>query len=190
MRAVLILVGLVLSGCTSAGFPFSQQELNSVHHAVEYIGYNETEHREELKILMEVDPVTTEWCAAFVNAILTKDSKPNLYDLNNPAPLLARSFLNWGEAVEKEDIQQGDLVIFPRGEEGWQGHVGFYVTEIDGYWIILGGNQNKEVSYARFNPNSALGIRRYVETEPEPVFVNPFENLLKLLPKKNTQVSD
>jgi cell wall-associated NlpC family hydrolase len=79
---------------------------------------------------------------------------------------MARSFLYWGERVQREDIQRGDVVIFPRGNAGWQGHVGFYVeTQVhDGkeYWIVLGGNQQNEVRYDFYNPQRALGVRRFL----------------------------
>jgi len=108
--------------------------------------------------------VRTEWCAAFVNAVLEIDGIPSLNNLNHPYPLTARAFLTWGQPVLKENIQRGDLVIFPRGNQGWQGHVGFYVgsTE-DGRWVILGGNQDNTVSYRLYSPKRAIGIRRWTE---------------------------
>lgn len=126
-----------------------------------YIGFDERTHREELKELLEVDPVKVEWCAAFVNSILEAVHVENLYDTGHPAPLMARSFLGWGEKVNPSNIKPGDIVIFPRGRNQWQGHVGFYVdTHEDGRWVILGGNQDKSVSYKLFNPRHAIGVRR------------------------------
>ena len=101
---------------------------------------------------------------AFVNSVLEIDGIPNLNDQSKYPPLMARSFLHWGERVAREDIQRGDVVIFPRGNAGWKGHVGFYVDSQmhNGreYWIILGGNQSNEVRYDFYSPNRALGIRR------------------------------
>ena len=138
-------------------------ESNSVITAQPYIGLEERVHRTELKELLDVDPVRTEWCAAFVNAVLELDGIPGS-DSVSDVPLMARSFLFWGERVEPADIQRGDVVIFPRGNQGWQGHVGFYVDKqiVDGkeIWIVLGGNQSNEVRYDFFSPNKALGIRR------------------------------
>jgi uncharacterized protein (TIGR02594 family) len=132
-----------------------------------FIGLEERANRQELKQLMSIDPVRYEWCAAFVNAILELEHIPNLNDIEHPHPLLARAFLQWGEPVEKENIQRGDVVVFPRGTAGWQGHVGFYVETVveDGeeYWVILGGNQDQSVSYALYNPRSSLGVRRWIE---------------------------
>ena len=85
-------------------------------------------------------------------------------DSVSDVPLMARSFLVWGQRVEPADIQRGDVVVFPRGTQGWEGHVGFYVDTqvVNGkeIWIVLGGNQSNEVRYDFFSPNKALGIRR------------------------------
>jgi len=132
----------------------------SVHTASEYVGLNEKYNSKEIKDFVGVDPRYTEWCAAFVNAVLEEDGIPNLFTLNYDAPLLARSFLTWGEKVNPEDIQKGDLVIFPRGDSDWKGHVGFYIETVDGRWLILGGNQNNEVAYDYYKPRDAIGIRR------------------------------
>jgi uncharacterized protein (TIGR02594 family) len=116
---------------------------------------------------MGVDPVHTEWCAAFVNAILEKDEIKNLYDIRHPRPLTARGFLDWGYPVKTSIIQRGDIVIFPRGNVAWQGHVGFYIGTHpeSGKWIILGGNQDKEVKYSLFSPTRSIGIRRAIVPE-------------------------
>jgi len=152
---------LVLGAC-SVGIAESN---NSVMSAQPYIGLQERVHRNELKELLDVDPVRTEWCAAFVNSVLEIDSIPNLNDQDKYPPLMARSFLYWGESVEPELIQRGDLVVFPRGNSGWKGHVGFFVEERNGQWVILGGNQNNEVRYDLYSPRRALGIRRYPTQE-------------------------
>ena len=103
----------------------------------------------------------TEWCAGFVNAMLEEDGVPTSNDIGHLIPLLARSFLRIWKSINPQDIQYGDLVIFPRGGKSWQGHVGFYVGRYStGEWIILGGNQNKKVSYELFESRRAIGIRR------------------------------
>jgi len=154
----------ILSACESIESSAVNASTNSVVTAQPYIGLQERSHRAELKELLDVDPVRTEWCAAFVNSVLELDGIPNLNDQTRYPPLMARSFLYWGERVQREDIQRGDVVIFPRGTAGWQGHVGFYVeTQMHNgreYWIVLGGNQSNEVRYDFYSPNRALGIRR------------------------------
>jgi uncharacterized protein (TIGR02594 family) len=130
--------------------------------AEEYIGLNEYQNRQQIKRLTGVDPVRTEWCAAFVNAVLEIEGIPS--NNNHEYPLLARSFLDWGSTVEYSDIQRGDIVVFPRGNQGWKGHVGFYVTTVDTpkgqRWVILGGNQANSVRYDLYDPSRAIGIRR------------------------------
>lgn len=124
---------------------------------------NERQNRAELRELVGVDPVRTEWCAAFVNAILEIEGIPGSESVSKN-PLLARSFLDWGSPINPQDIQRGDIVVFPRGREGWKGHVGFFIQRSDdGRWIILGGNQSNTVRYDYYDPKRALGIRRWTE---------------------------
>jgi uncharacterized protein (TIGR02594 family) len=133
-----------------------------------YIGFSEISQRYELSTLTGIDPVRTQWCAAFVNSILNMSDIPGSETVSDN-PLTARSFLKWGEPVDPADIQRGDIVVFPRGRSDWQGHVGFYVDTriIDGYpmYVILGGNQDNTVNYDLFAPSTALDIRRYVIKE-------------------------
>ena len=124
---------------------------------------HEYHNRQELQDLLSIDPVRTEWCAAFVNAMLELQNIPSLNDIQHPYPLTARGFLSWGNPVTKQNIKIGDIVIFPRGSEGWQGHVGFFVGATENYWIVLGGNQDNTVSYKLYKPSRAIGIRRWSE---------------------------
>ena len=176
MRANALIVLLLLAGC-SKPLPVIIQDFRSNYSeefestnqvkrpaelvALQYIGYTEKTHRIELKRLIGVDPVRTEWCAAFINAVLSETGVPGSESVSN-YPLTARSFLNWGMTVKVPE--PGDIVIFPRGNVAWQGHVGFYLRSqiIDGkeYYYILGGNQNNRVSIELFRASSAIGIRR------------------------------
>ena len=141
---------------------------DSVLTAQPFVGLQERQDRTYLRDLVGVDPVRTEWCAAFVNAVLEIDGIPGSESVSDN-PLMARSFLDWGVEVAKADVKRGDIVVFPRGTQGWQGHVGFYVeTRIeDGkeWWVILGGNQSNEVRYDLYPANRAIGVRRYINTE-------------------------
>ena len=71
--------------------------------------------------------------------------------------------MKWGEEVEGQP-RKGDVVVFPRGDKNWQGHVGFYIKTVlvngEEKYVILGGNQDNTVSYATFSPESALSVRR------------------------------
>jgi len=160
----LFILAFAVASCSYQYIPV---KYDPTEVAQEYIGLHERFDRDELTTLMGIDPVHTEWCAAFVNAILEKDGIKNLYDIRHPRPLTARGFLDWGYPVKTSIIQRGDIVIFPRGNVAWQGHVGFYIgthTE-SGKWIILGGNQNKEVKYSLFSPTRSIGIRRAIVPE-------------------------
>jgi len=134
--------------------------LNPVYQGIQFLDYTEKENRSELRELTGVDPVRVEWCAAFANAILEKSELPSNKD--HKYPLTARAFLDWGQAVEEPKL--GDIVVFPRGNSSWKGHVGFYVKEqtIDGvlYYYILGGNQKNSVRVDLYRADKALGIRR------------------------------
>jgi uncharacterized protein (TIGR02594 family) len=135
----------------------------AIQIAAEKIGLQEYRDRVELRKYTGVDPVRTEWCAAFVNAVLNESGIPGSESVSD-VPLMARSFLTWGNKVSKEDIQPGDLVVFPRGNQGWQGHVGFYIRSIETnngtMYAILGGNQDNSVSIDLYPASRALGIRR------------------------------
>ena len=159
-----IAIFLILSSCT---VPLSYSaNLQPVESARGMIGLHENSHRQELKAFMGVDPVYYEWCAAFVNAVLNLHDIPGSESVSD-YPLVARSFLKWGKPVKEP--QKGDLVVFPRGNQGWQGHVGFYMAtvQIEGvdHYIILGGNQDDTVSYEYFRASTAIGIRRYVHPQ-------------------------
>lgn len=158
-----VLAVLLLAGCNLS----AANNTTIINTAEPYIGLSERQDRSVLRELVGVDPVRTEWCAAFVNAILEIDGIPSLNDIDHPYPLTARGFLSWGESVTRVDIRRGDIVVFPRGRTGWQGHVGFYVETqiIDGeeYWVILGGNQENAVRYDLYPANRSIGIRRWPE---------------------------
>lgn len=164
----LVLSIATMSACTANTIPFSDNttvrvsENNPALVAYEYYGMHESTNRTELQEFTGVDPKRTEWCAAFVNSVLEESGLES--NKGHKYPLTARAFLDWGTPVAKEDIQPGDVVVFPRGNQGWQGHVGFFIkkhmvgnTE---YWLILGGNQSNRVSVAPYAARRSLGIRR------------------------------
>jgi len=157
MRVLAICGAVLLGACGTIS-------TDSVATAQPYLGLQERQNRSELKEFTGVDPMRIEWCAAFVNAVLEVDGIPGSESVSDN-PLLARSFLRWGTRVDRHDVQRGDVVVFPRGNQGWKGHVGFYVeTQTHNgkdYWVILGGNQDNQVRYDLYNPARAIDIRRY-----------------------------
>ena len=126
------------------------------------VGFHERTNRYTLQEILGVDPVKYEWCAAFVNFMLIQHSIPGS-DSVSDTPLVARSFLQWGHAVDVP--KRGDIVVLARGRRGWQGHVGFYHSTVveNGveYYMLLGGNQDDSVSYAKFPASAVVGIRRW-----------------------------
>lgn len=148
---ILVIVFAVLTACQPI---YNDPSLK----AQEYIGLDENIDRKKLKELVGVDPARTEWCAAFVNAVLDLQNIPGSESVSD-YPLMARSFLDWGDKVEG-DPQRGDVVIFPRGDRGWQGHVGFFIRDTGKAWVILGGNQDNTVNYALYDPSKVIDVRR------------------------------
>jgi uncharacterized protein (TIGR02594 family) len=130
--------------------------------AKQYLDFSAKSHRKELKDFIGVDPVRIDWCAAFVNAVLHEMGIPGSESVSK-FPLVAKSFLDWGKKVKEPQV--GDIVIFPRGTEPWQGHVGFYYGTVykkgRKYYQILGGNQNRSVTIELFPARAAIGIRRH-----------------------------
>lgn len=148
------------------------QTENPLNTARQYLGYNEVDHRTELKEFLGVDPKIIEWCAGFVNSALHHSGLAGSESVS-VHPLLARSFVAWGEPVDHQQPQPGDVVVFPRGRQSWQGHVGFYVGSVSiddrEYWQILGGNQNNSVSIELYPADRAIAVRRLPLPEIQPV---------------------
>lgn len=167
MKQYLLPAAILLAGCNISiaqdvedRKPLRIEYSDVIVTAYSYYGYTENDNRAQLKELTGVDPVQTEWCAAFVNAVLHKEGKEGSESVSK-YPLTARSFLKWGEEVKEP--KTGDIVVFPRGDS-WQGHVGFYVRTVilSGVetYVILGGNQDNSVSLEYYPASKALSIRR------------------------------
>jgi uncharacterized protein (TIGR02594 family) len=103
----------------------------------------------------------TAWCAALVGAMLKRAG------LKGTGKLNARSYIEWGEAVDLKEARTGDIVVFWRGsKEGWQGHVGFYESHGAGKIMVLGGNQSDKISVAPYAASRLLGVRRLSSAAP------------------------
>lgn len=123
------------------------------------LGLNERDQNAALQDYLStggvnLDPATTAWCAAFVNATLAKTG------MQGTGSNMARSFLEWGQGVDQPQI--GDLAVFSRGDpNGPYGHVGFFQGyNPDGTIRVLGGNQGDSVSVSAYSPDALLGFRR------------------------------
>lgn len=161
----IILITVFLTGCvnrTSNSVIFmSTNNPPHVLYAASYVGLTERSNRDELRQLTGVDPVRTEWCAAFLNAILARHGIPGS-DSVSDYPLMARSFLDWGESVDTP--RRGDIMVFRRGNSSWQGHVAIYLGTVERngriYYRILGGNQNDSVNVTDYPASQLINIRR------------------------------
>lgn len=171
MKYILPLIMLFsLAACDPASdLSLSSNRLPKVeqtlaHKAYYWYGLSEEKDRQVLKDITGVDPVITEWCAAFVNMVLLENGLPTSAD-NSPYPLMARSFMGWGTEVEGEP-QKGDIIVFERGELGWQGHVAFYVSTTtitatgEVFYNVIGGNQSNQVNIEPYSASKVLSIRR------------------------------
>ena len=161
MRAALLIsITVLLGGCRlSVGDIFGFQNAQPPQQLVVadgYVGMDERTDRVTLKEFLGVDPVHVEWCAAFVNSVLHE------VGIDSTGSLMARSYLSWGSSTDTPAA--GDIMVFSRGTDGWQGHVGFYVATVDyndqQYWIVLGGNQDNSVSYRLYK----VGHWRHLDT--------------------------
>lgn len=111
----------------------------------------------------EITTDSTPWCAAFVGAVLAKCG------LQGTGSLAARSYLKWGVAVDLDDAQPGDIVVFWRGSpDGWQGHVGFYAGRNGDKIRVLGGNQRDQVNISGYGVDRLLGVRRVKSPRVKP----------------------
>lgn len=163
---VLFFAVFLVAGCTNTTSNFMMRNNNTsvdIYYAAKHIGLHEVRNRKQIKKLLGVDPVRIEWCAAFVNAMLASQDMSGS-DSVSDYPLMARSFLYWGESVDHDHAQVGDIMVFSRGRNNWQGHVGFYIGTVNRngliYYKILGGNQNNSINITEYPANRLLGIRR------------------------------
>lgn len=134
------------------------QEHDIISTAMPYNGYNQRSHRDQLKVMMNIDPVSVPWCAGFINYVLDKAG------YQHTDSLLASSYHRYGTKVKTP--VKGDVVILKR--TGGSGrHVGFFYdfVDIEGekYIRLLGGNQQKSVRISDYPTNIVLEYRRPVK---------------------------
>lgn len=127
--------------------------------AKSYLGTNEVKDNKALAgffkqaLGQNIDPAKVPWCAAFANSVLKQVGLPGT------GSLMARSFLNIGEATKSPEV--GDIVVLSRGNNANSGHVGFYAGKDEAGRIkVLGGNQNDTVTVSSFPTSQVLGYRK------------------------------
>lgn len=93
------------------------------------------------------------WCAAFVGSCLERSL------IASTRSLAARSYLTWGKQTSTP--KTGDIAVFSRGENSYEGHVGFFVRQDgDNIWI-LAGNQSNSVNVGIMPKSQLLGYRTW-----------------------------
>lgn len=89
------------------------------------------------------------WCGLFVDHCLRTHS----IEITIDNPLGARNWAKFGFEVEP---CPGAIMVFSRSGGG---HVGFYVSEDDKYYHILGGNQSNTVNVTKIAKSRFLAAR-------------------------------
>lgn len=110
----------------------------------------------------------TSWCSICMSSAAVEAELPcPPVNINT----MAKSWLTWGVGVELEDVQPGDVAVWPRGDpRGPYGHVNIVEEVVDHQrWVVcIGGNQGglkggDAVTRAKPRKKSeALGFRRAV----------------------------
>jgi uncharacterized protein (TIGR02594 family) len=91
------------------------------------------------------------WCSFFANWVLQKA------DLKGSGSAAARSWLKWGEELQKP--RRGCVVVLSRPGAPSNGHVAFYVGDQGDNFLLLGGNQGNQVSVKPYAKSRLLGFR-------------------------------
>lgn len=106
------------------------------------------EFYKEAGVPQESDAVP--WCAAFVGSMLKRAG------IKGTGSLMARSYLNWGNALQAPRL--GCVAVFSRGAPP-SGHVAFVESWDADHVRCLGGNQSNAVTEASFARSTVLGFR-------------------------------
>ena len=133
----------------------------------------------------EITEDETPWCAAFVGCMLERSG------IESTKSLRARSYLSWGRTLKPtkssptkpEPAKKGSIAVFRRGKNPKAGHVGFVVGETNTTLLILGGNQNDQVSIMPYSKSQLLGLRwpssKTVKQRQSPEFKAGLQHVLR-----------
>lgn len=165
---------------------------SAIDVARQYLGATEGKNADTLAAFFrksggqKLNPQTTAWCAAFVNAALGASGREGTGSLS------ARDFLNYGEPTKEP--QKGDIVVLWRGSpNSWKGHVGFYDgRNSDGSVRVLGGNQGSrgDVSVRSFAENRVLGFRKPPEAPKGGKWDKYSTEIAEVSPASEARVAD
>ncbi len=133
--------------------------------AEKYIGLEEVKNNLQLRqffqknsrnVDIDINPETTSWCAAFINACERTVGNKGTGKLN------AQSFNIYGTEISSDNIQRGDILVFHFPfDSSWQGHVTYFDSkDASGNLNCLGGNQDNSVKYSIYDKQYLKHIRR------------------------------
>lgn len=132
-------------------------------------GLHEGQHNADLRQFLKSDgktlgdPAKLPWCGDFVETCVAV-SLPDAVLPSNP--YLARNWQYFGASVHP---CFGSILVFWRGtRSGTAGHVGFYYSEDNDFYHVLGGNQSNSVSIAKLDKARLLGARLPLTGGPYP----------------------
>lgn len=93
----------------------------------------------------------TPWCSSFVNWCIEEAG------VGGTDSAAARSWLTWGTALAEP--RKGAVVVFRRDPDPTKGHVAFYWGRSGDRILVLGGNQDNQVSIKGYPKTDLLGFR-------------------------------
>lgn len=149
-----------------------------VDNALKMLGAQERRDRSALIDYMRtgkqsIDPASTAWCAAFVNASL---EKAGIQGLQGKGKFVASNYLKWGNEVkDAKEVVKGDVLVYKNRRNGSRralvpgqtgGHVGLATGQTRLHkgrlqLEMLGGNQGRAGAVTKQWVNAnAVGIRR------------------------------
>lgn len=117
------------------------------------------------KVTGQSHPDSVSWCAAAVGSILIDAG------FISTGSLVARSYLDYGVAVDLKNAIPGDIVVFWReSRSSWKGHVGIF-SHVKSNCIgndqiyVYGGNQDNSFCLKGYSEARLLSIRRPTTSE-------------------------
>jgi uncharacterized protein (TIGR02594 family) len=142
----------------------SSDTLNWMQHAIAELGVTEISGPDNNIRIMEYARFVdlnwpgftdeTPWSGLFVYYVLKKAGFHNFPS----SPLLNRAWSEWGVALDQPKF--GAIAVFtPQPQSAASGHVGFVIDVQETSLTVLGGDQQKSVSIARFPKSRILALR-------------------------------
>jgi len=102
-----------------------------------------------------LDDSKVSWCSVLMNYMIQSVGG------KGTRSAIARSWLSWGKECKPF---QGCIVVFKRGNSGWEGHVAFYIKEDKDFVWCMGGNQSNDFNISKYRKDAVLGYRTSLDT--------------------------